>query len=193
MRYPVILTKDGDAFVVTFPDVPEAITYGDTREEALARAGDALMTICDAFMKDRRDIPMPSETAGPAVEIPALETTKIWLYRTMQRANVGKAELARRLKWHLPQVDRVLNVRHGSQIDQIEAAFSALGKRLQVTIIDNEPEAHAGAHRVHGAIMANAKRARTASISATLGARTTSRVTAKRAAKKRPLATSPRR
>ena len=39
----------------------------------------------------------------------------------MRAGNVGKAELARRLDWHLPQVDRVLRVRHGSQLDQRSA------------------------------------------------------------------------
>ena len=138
MRYPVTLTKDdNDTFLLRFPDVPDAVTLGETREEALARAADALLTVFEAYMKDRRDIPQPSMRAGTAVELPALETSKIELYRAMRASNVGKAELARRLDWHLPQVDRVLNVRHGSQLDQLEAAFSALGKKFVVTIVDD--------------------------------------------------------
>jgi hypothetical protein len=36
MRYPVTLSKDDNGtFLVRFADVPEAITYGDTKEEAL--------------------------------------------------------------------------------------------------------------------------------------------------------------
>lgn len=137
MRYPVTLTPDDGAIVVTFPDVPEAISYGDTIDEALSRASDALMTIFDAFMKDRRDIPEPSVGKGAtSIELPSLEAVKIALYRTMRATGVNKSELARRLKWHLPQVDRVLDVHHGSQLDQIEAAFGALGKRLVVSIED---------------------------------------------------------
>jgi predicted RNase H-like HicB family nuclease len=74
MRYPVTLTPDDGTFLVTFPDVPEAITYGETVEEALRRAPDALLTIFDAFMKDRRDIPAPSERGKRFVTLPALET-----------------------------------------------------------------------------------------------------------------------
>jgi antitoxin HicB len=137
MRYPVTLTRDDNhTFMVTFPDVPEAITYGDTREEALARGPDALLTIFDAFMKDRRDIPAPSSTKGLAIDLPAFETAKILLYQGMRVNGVNKTELAKRLNWHLPQVDRVLDVRHGSQFEQIEAAFGALGKRLTVTVED---------------------------------------------------------
>jgi antitoxin HicB len=136
MRYPVTITPDDGQFIVTFPDVPEAVTFGETWDEALQRAPDALLTIFDAFMKDRRDIPAPSQTAGDAIELPALESAKIELYRTMRAGSVGKAELARRLHWHLPQVDRVLRMKHGSQLDQMEAAFAALGKKLVLTVAD---------------------------------------------------------
>src|SRR2546427_713982 len=85
----------------------------------------------NAFMKDRRDIPAPSRATGDAIELPTLESAKIELYRAMRSGKIGKAELARRLRWHMPQVDRVLKVRHGSQLDQMEAAFAALGKRLE--------------------------------------------------------------
>ena len=140
MFYPVTLTKDDNGTIlVTFPDVPEAVTFGDTPEEALARAQDALLTIFDAFMKDRRDIPSPSPAAGTGVMLPALESTKIALYQAMRASKVNKSQLAKRLDWHLPQVDRVLNVRHGSQLDQIEAALAAVGKRLVVDTADLEP------------------------------------------------------
>jgi antitoxin HicB len=136
MRYPVTITPDDGQFTVTFPDVPEAVTFGEIRDEALQRAPDALLTIFDAFMKDRRDLPAPSEATADAIELPALESAKIELYRAMRAGNVGKAELARRLRWHLPQVDRVLRVKHGSQLDQMEAAFAALGKKLVLTVVD---------------------------------------------------------
>lgn len=137
MRYPVTLTPDDNgSVVVTFPDVPEAITYGDTVEEALARAPDALLTIFDAFIKDRRDIPESSAIHGPSIELPALETAKIELYRTLRAQHLKKTDLAKRLNWHLPQVDRILDVHHASRLDQLEAAARAMGKCLVVTIED---------------------------------------------------------
>jgi antitoxin HicB len=137
MQYPVTITPDDGQFTVTFPDVPEAVTFGETRDEALRRAADALLTIFDAFMRDRRDIPTLSRTAGNAIELPALDSAKIELYRAMRAGNIGKAELARRLDWHLPQVDRVLRVKHGSQLDQMAAAFAALGKKLVLSVVDS--------------------------------------------------------
>ena len=52
----------------------------------------------------------------------------------MRDAKVGKAELARRLDWHLPQVDRLLAMTHGSKLDQLESAFRAMGKRLVIGV-----------------------------------------------------------
>ena len=112
MKYPVTLTRDdNDTFLVRFPDVPEAITYGDTREDALARAGAALLTVFDAFMKDRRDVPGPSTTTGLSIEVPTRETTKIDLYRAMRatsqqsQATWGRRTLApsRRAKTAAPR------------------------------------------------------------------------------------------
>ena len=57
------------------------------------------------------------------------------LYREMREQGVGKAELARRLGWHMPQVDRVLDVQHRSRLDMMDAALGAIGRRLQVTTV----------------------------------------------------------
>jgi antitoxin HicB len=138
MDYPVTLTPDdNDTFLVTFPDVEGAVTFGDTIEEALARAPEALATILEAYIKDRRPIPPPSTRRTKyRVTVPALVDAKIQLYEAMRTAKVGKAELGRRLQWHGPQVDRLLAMKHGSKLEQIEAAFRALGKRLVVGVED---------------------------------------------------------
>lgn len=141
MEYRVTLTRDdNNTFLVTFPDVKGAVTFGATVEEALERAPDALATILEAYIKDRRPIPAPS--AGRSryrVTVPALIELKIRLYEAMREAKVGKAELGRRLDWHLQQVDRLLEMHHGSRLDQIETALAALGKRIVVRVEDAAP------------------------------------------------------
>jgi antitoxin HicB len=136
MEYPVTLTPDdNDTFLVTFPDVPGAITFGDTVEEALRHAVDALATMLESHIKDREPIPVPSTRRSKyRVRVPALVEAKVRLYEAMQAANVGKAELGRRLDWHLPQIDRLLAMNHASKLDQLEAAFRVLGKRLVVGV-----------------------------------------------------------
>ena len=69
------------------------------------------------------------------VPLPPLMVAKVALYNTMLEQKVNKAELGRRLNWHLPQVDRVLDVRHASRVDQLEHALGAVGKRLELHVV----------------------------------------------------------
>jgi antitoxin HicB len=138
MDYPVTLERDSNkTLLVSFPDFPEAHTFGDTEEDALAHAAEALATVIDAYIKDRREIPKPSAmVAKYRVSVPALVEAKVRLYETMRQQRVNKTELARRLRVHPPQVDRILNVHHTSQVGQLEAAFGALGKRMVFGVED---------------------------------------------------------
>lgn len=138
MDYPVILERDdNNTILVSFPDFPEAHTFGEDVDDALAHASDALATAIDAYVKDRRDIPLPSAIVTRyRVAMPALVEAKVQLYGMMRTAKVGKSALAKRLHWHLPQVDRLLAMTHGSKLDQLEAAFGALGKRLVIGVQD---------------------------------------------------------
>ena len=104
LRYPVRLERDTNGTILAgFPDVPEAHTFGEDREEALARAVDALETAFMGYMEDRRAIPHPSSfKRGPYVALPALTEAKLALYSAMRARRIGKTELARRLNCHLP-------------------------------------------------------------------------------------------
>jgi len=138
LRYRVKLMRDTNGTIlVDIPDVPEAHTFGVDREQALARAADALETAFMGYFESRRSLPQPKPfKRGPFVTLPALTEAKLGLYSSMRDAGVGKTELARRLNRHLPQVDRPLDLRHASRLDQLEAAFRALGKHLSVEISD---------------------------------------------------------
>jgi len=135
--YPAALTPDPDGgFTVTFRDVPEAITEGDTREEAVLRAEDALESALAMYIAAKEPMPRPSEPKPGEVMVPlsALGMAKTALYDAMREQGVGRAELARRLRWHLPQVARLLDLRHASRMEHVEAALAALGLRLIVDV-----------------------------------------------------------
>jgi antitoxin HicB len=140
LSYPARLVRDrerGDV-TITFRDVPEAITEGRDEKEALANAVDALETALSFYVDGREELPQPSAArrGERLVPLSALSAVKVALYRTMRASGVGKAELARRLNVHLPQVDRMLDLCHASKLEQIEAALAALGKRLVIDIAD---------------------------------------------------------
>ncbi len=132
LAYPIALEDDDGTVLVTSPDFPELTTFGEDRDEAVARAVHALEEAIAARIHDRKDIPTPSQGETYAV-LPTLTSVKVMLYQGMRDQGIGKAELARRLGWHLPQVDRVLDVQHRSRLDQMDAALGAIGQRLQVT------------------------------------------------------------
>ena len=64
----------------------------------------------------------------------ALECAKLGVYQAMTEQGIKKSELARRLGWHMPQIDRLFDLQHASKLDQIEAAANVLGKHLYVQI-----------------------------------------------------------
>jgi antitoxin HicB len=137
--YPVDLTEDEDGgFVVVFPDMPYGVTEGDDEEESLLNAVGALETIIIGLMDDKQDIPPPSQPKREqkTVSLPALSAAKVALYQTMRAQNIRKADLARRLGLHLPQIDRLLDLRHASRFDQIDTALRSLGKSLTIEIRD---------------------------------------------------------
>ena len=136
MDYPVDLTPDdNDTWLVTFPDVPGAITYGSDEEEALANAVDALESIFSALIVDRRDIPRPSPSRGRKTVAPSLlGSLKISVYKAMRELGWRKADLARAMSLNPRQIDRLLDLRHGSTVAQLEQALAACGKRVEVDL-----------------------------------------------------------
>ena len=134
--YPVVLTPDEGSVLVTFPDVPEAITFGEDTDEALLHAVDALETALSFYVEARKPLPLPSKArrGQRTVRPSALECAKLGVYQAMTEQGIKKAELARRLGWHVPQVDRLFDLKHASRFDQIEAAARALGRHVEVSV-----------------------------------------------------------
>jgi antitoxin HicB len=70
-NYPVTLTKDGGTFLVTFRDVPEAITFGASKEEALSNAVDAPETGLSFYVESRKPLPLPSKAKRGEITVSA--------------------------------------------------------------------------------------------------------------------------
>ncbi|MGH7109104.1 MAG: type II toxin-antitoxin system HicB family antitoxin [Stellaceae bacterium] len=164
--YTVVLDPDDNGtLLVICPDLPEVTTFGEDENDALLRAADAIEEALAARIASHQDIPGPSEPALAAIHhrpsfnyhsgmgglltapslptvrhrlihLPPLTTAKVELYRAVRAQGVSKAELARRLGWRGPQVDRLFNLNHHSTIEHIDQALRAIGKRLVVNIED---------------------------------------------------------
>lgn len=119
--------------MVSFPDIPEALTQGDTREEALTNALDALVTAFEFYFEDSERIPEPGEVIGDFVEVPASVTAKVILLNAYIGSGLTQVELANRLGLKKQEITRVFDLKHATKIDTIQKALSALGHRLEIS------------------------------------------------------------
>lgn len=136
LMYPARVRPDGKGFMVTFRDIPEALTAGDTHEEAIEMAADALATAMDFYFEDKRQVPQPSASKRGEVLIalPASLSAKVLLLNQMLKDKVTPAELARKLHTTPQAVNRIVDLHHATKIDTIAAALDALGKRLVLSL-----------------------------------------------------------
>ncbi|MEP6826448.1 MAG: type II toxin-antitoxin system HicB family antitoxin [Aestuariivirga sp.] len=138
IKYRVKLEDDEGTVLVTAPDFPGVITFGDTREQALEYAVGAFREMIAGKIHYSEPIPKPSRVkAGePFIVLPLQTEMKIRLYESLQENGMKKAELARRMKLHRQEIDRLLDFKQSTSIGKIESAFAALGKQLKIEVAD---------------------------------------------------------
>ena len=138
ISYRVKIVPDEDTFLVTSPDFPELTTFGDTVEDALGYAVGAFQEAIAARIHYKEPIPEPSKGRAKSyvVTLPLQTEMKVRLYQSLGDTGVKKAELARMLKLHRQEIDRLLDFKQSTSIGKIEAAFAALGKQLIIEVAD---------------------------------------------------------
>jgi len=131
--------EDDGSILVTFPDIPEAITGGGTDEEALANAQEALELALLTYANDGTSIPEPSKrssAAGRSVHVPvaAAVAAKIAFIMAFRESGLTRVALAKKLGKAETEVRRMLDPYHQTKLPAIETGLKALGKRLVVSI-----------------------------------------------------------
>ncbi len=138
MRYPAqFKAAEEGGFVVTFPDIPEAITQGEDEEDARLHAADVLESVIDGYIEDGIPIPAPSKLkhGQHLVELPASYAAKVLLLNEMRTQKIRPADLARRLRVTPQEITRLIDIRHTSRIDGIATALKALGKTMEIRAV----------------------------------------------------------
>ncbi len=135
IRYPAVLEpEESGGFFVRFVDVEGAMTDGETLDEALFNASEALSGILGWMLDDNRPIPEPSPAGeGMYLIAPDARTQAAMLIRRA-RGERSLAELARSLETSWPSAQRLENPRHSPTLRQLEKAAAALGKRLVLAL-----------------------------------------------------------
>lgn len=134
--YPYdLLPQPEGGFTVVFPDVPEAITQGESETEVAAMAEDALITALSFYTDRGEPLPSPSQPGGRRLAyLPPLVAAKLALHDAMLAMPISNSALARRLGTDEKTVRRLRDPLHQSRIGQVDAALRALGKRISIVI-----------------------------------------------------------
>jgi len=130
----VIVEEEYGGYSVAFPDVPEALTCGKGRAEALEMAEDALVVALRVYVDGGEEVPVPSAVVDgqELVAVPLVVAAKLALYSAMRRENVTRSALAVRLGVSESAARRLLDLGHRSHIGDVEGALHAMGRSLVI-------------------------------------------------------------
>jgi antitoxin HicB len=128
----------GKGFHVRFPDLPEALTGGDDIADTLVQAADCLAEAIAGRIVRGDEIPSPSKPkpGQHVISVPLYLAPKLALYLAMRERHIPNTELAKRLRISETVVRGMLNPKHDTKPEKIQAALMALGKRIVVTFED---------------------------------------------------------
>ena len=143
-RYTLERQKNG-WWLVRFPAIPEALTEGETQEEARASALDCVIAALEGYMKAGK--PLPREGAGHSgsnrAVLPSLVTAKLAVYETMRARGWSKVKLARELGVPENSVRRLLDLNHSSQMWIIDEALAKMNAELSIDLPKKRPSGKA--------------------------------------------------
>jgi antitoxin HicB len=139
--YPAIFTPDTEdgGFVITFPDIPEAITQADSIAMGLKEATDCLDEAISGRLRLGKPLPPPStlETEHYLIYLPAQTATKALLTQALAESAMSSSELAKRIHCNKKAVQRLLDPKYASPLSELETAFKAIGCQLTPHIIQS--------------------------------------------------------
>lgn len=136
--YPARFTpaKKEGGFVVSFRDIPEAITQGETVEECREEAAGALQAALEGRILSDLDIPKASKPkrGEQLIAVPVQTALKTALYLEMRRSGITRVELARRLRIDEKEARRMLDPHHATKAERLEWALAVLGRHVELRV-----------------------------------------------------------
>lgn len=128
--------KNDERYLVSFPDFEEAITEGESLEEALFNASEVLTLTIEGRIEEGHLIPEPSVRKKEQKLIsPSVRAQAALLIRwAKEHSHHTTAELARSMNTSWPSVSRLENPKHWPSLRQLEKAASVLGHQLVISM-----------------------------------------------------------
>jgi antitoxin HicB len=133
--YPAIIEYDRTEkrYTVYFPDLREAITEGETLEEALFNASEVLTLTLEGRIDEGIEIPKPSHRKSAKLITPSARAQAALLMRWAKGEHTT-AEIARALNTSWPAIARLEDPHHWPNLRQLERAAAAIGQRLVISL-----------------------------------------------------------
>lgn len=133
--YPAIFEYDKSEkrYTVSFPDLPEAITEGETLEEAIFNASEVLTLTLEGRVDEGIEVPRPSTKKSARYIAPSARTQAALLLR-WAKGDHTTAEIARALETSWPAVSRLEDVHHWPSLRQYERAAASIGHRVVISL-----------------------------------------------------------
>ena len=129
------LANDPDGGVLaTFPDIPEAITFGDDRAGAIRSAQEALAVALFGYLKEGRPIPVSKRRSGVSVAPQATDVLKIAVVEAWLESGLSKSEFARMLGVDEKEARRILDPDSATKADRLEDALAVLGRKVTIAV-----------------------------------------------------------
>lgn len=142
-EYPARFEQQGDEIVVSFPDLPEALTAGADMHEAYAEASDALGAALAGHVLAHARLPASSKRRKGLLMVspPPLVSAKLALRLRMKELGFTNVALAEHLGVSETVVRRLINPDHESRLSNIVEALAVLGQHLVIEVEDNRADA----------------------------------------------------
>lgn len=159
MEYVGIVSRDEKYVGVVFPQAPGCSTFGETYEEMVAMAQDALEGWLESWLVTGDVPPEPKPVTlrkgqqSVVVRVSPRLATAIAIRRARRAANLTQKDLARRLKIAQSGVAKLEQRNSNPSIDTLARVFEATGNvfdisaRKRVTSVRSQPAAVAASRK----------------------------------------------
>lgn len=136
MKYSVTITQENEAYVVDFPDIPEAHTVIYDLDDLQSEGMDALESALEFYSESKRLVPLPGKVdkSAQAVRVPTTVAAKIHLFNTWLSSPLEKKDIAKAMGATNSTVSRLFDFSHRSKMEAIEQALAVLGKEIEIKV-----------------------------------------------------------
>lgn len=135
MQYPVNIERDGKGCMVSFPDILDALTCGQTPGDAREMAADDLINAFECYFEEQRKVPMPSKDGQDFIHAPLSVWLKVLMLNEIIQSNETQASIAQQAGVARQEMQRIKSLCHNTKVDTISKIMTTLGKQIQVTVV----------------------------------------------------------